>query len=234
MILQTLAALKEYGCRIAAVHLENDQARVSAQLRDACNLVLIKRNPAGLNLVDNAHNVSQLLFGGLREIVAESFAAGTRAVAYMEADKHTFVSALDSLTAPILQGRTDVSLAVRSAAGFARYPWIQRVVERNVNRYLAGRVGVQADYLYGPRAFSPRVAPLFDEYTENDWGLMMYPALAAITRSYPSEFVEVSGYPQPNYMLKYDAVMRSPPAHLIWRSIQNLAIMKAARAASRS
>ena len=73
MILQTLEGLKEHGYRIAAVHLENDRARVSAELRDACDLVLIKRNPNRLNLVDNAHSVSQLLFSGLREIVAESF-----------------------------------------------------------------------------------------------------------------------------------------------------------------
>jgi len=233
MILQSLEELRRCGYRIAAVHLENDEARVSQQLRDACDLVLIRPNPRSSNLVANARHVSQLLLGGLREIVAESFDAGARAIAYMEADKHTFVPDLDALAEPILQERADVSLAIRSAAGFARFPWIQRLVERNVNRYLAGQVGVRTDYLYGPRAFSPQIAPLFDEYSGDDWGVMMYPVLAAITGGYRFEAVEVSGHPQPDYMLKYDAIMRSPPAHLIWRSIQNLAIMKAARAAAR-
>ena len=59
----------------------------------------------------------------------------------------------------------------------------------------------------------------------------MYPLVAAIAKGYRFEPVTIAGYPQPNYMKKYDVIMRSPPAHFAWRTIQNMAIVRATRSA---
>jgi hypothetical protein len=156
-----------------------------------------------------------------------------RAIVYMEGDKFSFVPQVGAMAAPILSGRADATLAVRSARGFSQFPRVQRLVEWGVNRYIASQTGVRTDYLYGPRAFTPEVASLVREYREDDWGVMTYPVIAAIARGYRFEAVEVPGEPQPAYMQKYDAIMRSPPAHLLWRSIQNIGIVRGTRAAVR-
>jgi hypothetical protein len=232
MISQSLVRLGKRGYRIVGVHLEEREASLSRSVREVCDLSIIKPSPRGLNPFANARRVSELLLGGLRDIVTEVFRGGARAVVYMEGDKFTFVPYVDALAAPILERGADVSLAVRSPEGFCEFPWIQRFVERGVNRYLSRYTGIGTDYLYGPRAFSPRTASFFRDYRDDDWGLMMYPVLASIVQDYRFESVVVPGAPQPNYMAKYDPIMRPPPAHLVWRSVQNLAIMRSARAAA--
>jgi hypothetical protein len=233
MISKTLRGLKDQGYRIGGVHLESDESSLSQELRETCHLSSIQPRPVGLNPVANARKASQLLLGGLRDIMAAAARETARAIVYMEGDKFSFVPQVGAMAAPILGGRADATLAVRSARGFSQFPRVQRLVEWGVNRYIGSQTGVRTDYLYGPRAFSPEVASLVREYRADDWGVMTYPVIAAIARGYRFEAVEVSGEPQPAYMQKYDAIMRSAPGHLIWRSIQNIGIVRAARAALR-
>lgn len=104
-------------------------------------------------------------------------------------------------------------------------------MEGRVNSYIGKKTGIQTDYLYGPRAFSPQVGSLLGEYERNDWGVIMYPVIAAIAKGYCLEQVEIAGHPQPDYMKKYDIIMRSPPAHFAWRLIQNVGMLKATKSA---
>lgn len=230
MISKTLGGLDRRGHRIAAVHLEAGSTTLSDEIRASCEPAIVLPSPTGLNPFSNATRVSELLLGSLRQLVATARSEGAQAIVYMEGDKFTFVPWVEAMAAPILEERADVTLAVRSESDFAQFPWIQRLVERNVNRYLSAQSGIDTDYLYGPRAFSPAAASLFEDYRENDWGVIMYPVMAALARGGRLVNVAVSGEPPPDYMQKYDAIMRSPPTHLLWRSIQNLALMKAARA----
>jgi hypothetical protein len=233
MISETLRGLCDRGYRIAGVHLEDENAALTKALRETCHYSIVHARPRGTNPIGKAREVIRLLLGGLREVVATVRSEDARAIVYMEGDKFTFVPCIDAMIAPILEDGADATLAVRSAQGFAQFPWVQRLVETGVNRYLSSTAGLRTDYLYGPRAFSPRAASLFEEYSRDDWGVIMYPLLAAIARGYRFQAVNVSGEPQPRYMLKYDAIMRSPPCHLAWRSIQNISIVRAAHAALR-
>ena len=130
-----------------------------------------------------------------------------------------------------LQGKADLTIAARSPGGFSQFPWVQQLVERSINRYIGRKTGIHTDCLYGPRAFAPRLLSFFSAYKKNDWGVIMYPLISAIVKGYRFEPVTIAGYPQPNYMKKYDTIMRSPPAHFAWRSIQNMAIVRATTSA---
>jgi len=233
MISKTIRRLRARGYRIAGIHLESDESSLSQEFREACDLSSIQPRPKGLNPVTNARKASQLLLGGLRDIMAAAARETARAIVYMEGDKFSFVPQVGAMAEPILSGQADATLAVRSPRGFSQFPRVQQLVEWGVNRYIGSQTGIRTDYLYGPRAFSPEVASLVREYRKDDWGVMTYPVIAAIARGYRFEPVEVSGEPQPAYMQKYDAIMRSPAGHLIWRSIQNIGIIRAARAALR-
>ena len=87
------------------------------------------------------------------------------------------------------------------------------------------------DYTYGPRAFSFEMAGFFERYKRNDWGVLTYPVITGAMRRYRIRGIEVSGYPQERYMDKYDPLMRIFPVHALWRLIQNIHHIIAAREA---
>jgi len=233
MLSRTIDGLRQHNYRLAAVHLEQGNTALSRQIKAAGRLSMVTAAPEAFNPLRQAGLVSDILLGGLKTLIRKATLDSPRVIVYMEGDKHTFVPDVAKMVAPILKGTADLSLAVRSPEGFARFPRVQQRVERNVNRYISRLTGIRTDYLYGPRAFSPGVVPFFQEYPQNDWGVIMYPLVAGIARGYRLATVEVPGYPQPGYMQKYDLIMRSPPAHLAWRTIQCRAIIRAARAASK-
>ena len=231
MIGQTMRGLKEDGYTVAAVHIENKRKALSRDIRQSSKVSIISSSPKVLNPLRHARKVSEALLGGLREIITGISPKTTRAVVYMEGDKCTFVPSIGNLIAPILQGKADLTIAARSPGGFSRFPWVQQLVERKINRYISRKTGIYTDYLYGPRAFTPRLISLFGAYKKNDWGVIMYPLVSAIARGYRFIPVTIAGYPQPHYMKKYDSIMRSPPAHFAWRTIQNMAIVRATSSA---
>jgi hypothetical protein len=222
MIAQTIRGLKEYRYTVAAVHIENKQKALSRDIRQSSKVSIISPSPKLLNPIRQARKVSESLLGGLREIIARVSDNKTRAIVYMEGS---------TLIEPILQGSADLTIAARSPEGFSQFPWVQQLVERSINRYIGNRTGIHTDYLYGPRAFSPRIVSFFGAYTKDDWGVIMYPLVSAIAKGYRFEPVTIAGYPQPHYMKKYDIIMRSPPAHFAWRTIQNMAIVRATTSA---
>jgi hypothetical protein len=59
----------------------------------------------------------------------------------------------------------------------------------------------------------------------------MYPVISAIAKGCRLEQVDIAGHPQPDYMKKYDIIMRSPPAHFVWRLIQNVGMVRATNSA---
>jgi hypothetical protein len=227
MIAQTIRGLKESGYTVAAVHIENRNRALSRDIMQSTKMSSISSGPKVVNPLRHAREVSEALLGGLREIISGVSNKKTRAIVYMEGDKYTFVPAISTLTAPILQGNADLTIAARSPESFVRFPWVQQFVERSINSYISRRTGIYTDYLYGPRAFAPRLVSFFGAYNKNDWGVIMYPLVVAIAKGYRFEPVTIAGYPQPNYMKKYDVIMRSPPAHFAWRTIQNIAIVRA-------
>ena len=227
MIAQTIRGLKECGYTVAAVHIENKEKNLSRDIRQSSKVSLISSSPKVLNPLRHAREVSEALLGGLREIISEVSDKKTRALVYMEGDKCTFVPSIRTLIEPILQGKADLTIAARSPEGFSQFPWVQQLVERSISSYISRRTGIHTDYLYGPRAFAPRLLPFLGAYKKNDWGVIMYPLIMAIAKGYRFEPVTIAGYPQPNYMKKYDMIMRSPPAHFAWRTIQNMAIVRA-------
>ncbi len=231
MIMETIRGLKECRFSITAVHVEDGNKSLSREIQSACKVSVIKPTPQTVNPLYNAWKVSDLLLGGLRDVITSAADNETRAIVYMEGDKCTFVPSIGKLIEPILEGRADLTLAVRSPEGFSRFPGVQQLVERNVNSYIAKKTGIQTDYLYGPRAFSPQVGSLFGEYGRNDWGVIMYPVVSAMVKGYRFEQVEIAGHPQPGYMKKYDQIMRSPPAHFLWRLIQNIGMVRATNSA---
>ena len=232
MLAKTIDGLLQQNFGIAAVHIEQGDKALSQKIKAACTLSILSSAPASFNPLRNAREVSALLLGGLKQLILKASVENIEAIAYMEGDKYTFVPFIEAMVAPVLKGSADLSLAVRSAEGFARFPLVQQLVERNVNRHIGRLTGISTDYLYGPRAFSPRVLSLFREYPQNDWGVIMYPLVKGLAKGYRLVSVESPGFPPPEYMKKYDVIMRSPPAHFAWRMIQNRAIIRAVRAAS--
>jgi hypothetical protein len=231
MSAQTIRRLQEYQYTIAAVHIKNKKKALSGDIKQSSKVSIISPSPKALNPIRHARKVSESLLGGLREIISRVSDNKTRAIVYMEGDKCTFVPSISTLIEPILQSSADLTIAARSPEGFSQFPWVQQLVERSINRYISKRTGIHTDYLYGPRAFSPRIVSFFGAYKKNDWGVIMYPLISAIAKGYRFEPVTIPGYPQPHYMKKYDMIMRSPPAHFAWRSIQNIAIVRATRSA---
>ena len=231
MIAETIRGLKEYNYCIAAVHIEKSKKSLSREIQKAAKVSIIRSSPKTINPLYAARKVSELLLGGLKDIITTVANDKARTIVYMEGDKCTFVPYIGKLIEPILQGKADLTLAVRSSAGFSQFPKVQQFVERSINRYISKKTGIHTDYLYGPRAFSPQIVSFFGEYKKNDWGIIMYPLIFAITKGYRLEPVIISGYPQPGYMKKYDIIMRSPPAHFAWRTIQNMAIVRATNSA---
>jgi len=114
------------------------------------------------------------------------------------------VPSIGKLIEPILERRADLTLAVRSHEGFSSFFRVQQFVEGRVNSYIGQKTGIQIDYLYGPRAFSPQVGFLFGEYGRNDRGVIRYPIVSAIVQGYRFEQVGIAGHPQPEYMKKYE------------------------------
>jgi hypothetical protein len=231
MIVQTIRGLKECRFSITAVHVEAGNKSLSREIKSACRVSVIKPTPQKASPFYNAWKVSDLLLGGVRDVITSVAANETRAIVYMEGDKCTFVPSIGNLIEPILENRADLTLAVRSPEGFSKFPRVQQIVERRVNSYIGKKTGIQTDYLYGPRAFSPQVGSLCGEYGRNDWGVIMYPVVSAIAKGYRLEQVKIEGYPQPDYMKKYDLIMRSPPAHFAWRLIQNAGMVRATNSA---
>lgn len=234
MIRQTLRGLAAKRVRIGAVHLTAGDDELVALVDEVCEWSHVAPDPAGWNPLANARSVSAQLLGGLRELVAEVSDAAPSAIVYMEGDKLSFPDSLEALAAPILTGGADVTLATRSPAGWREFPAVQRAVESLVNRAISRTTGLRTDYLYGPRAFSLEAASLFSEYPADDWGVMMYPVVAAIARGMRCVPVEVPGAPQPRYMEKYDRLMRPAPAHFLWRSLQNAGILRATSAVQKA
>ncbi len=229
MVRRTLGALAEAGHAIAAVHLEARDTALSDAVRSASPDAIVRRRPGGANPIAAAVESSRLLFAGVRAQLRRAVEEGARALVYLEGDKHSFAEHVRALAAPVLAGDAGLALAVRSEAGFAAFPWTQRVIERRYNRRLARRTGVETDYLYGPRAFSPTAARLLDAYPSDDWGVIMVPVVAGLQRGLRLARVGVPGHPPPDYMRKYDWIMRSPPAHAAWRLVQLRAIDRASR-----
>ena len=229
MIIETFRGLKECQYSLRAVHVEAGNRSLSREIQKACQVSVIKPAPETVNPVYNAWRVSALLLGGLRDVITSAADIGSRAIVYMEGDKCTFVPSIAKLIEPILESRADLTLAVRSPEGFANFPGVQQFVEGRVNRYIGNKTGIQTDYLYGPRAFSPQVGSLFGDYGRNDWGVIMYPVISAIAKGCRLEQVDIAGHPQPGYMKKYDIILRSPPAHFAWRLIQNVGMVRATK-----
>ena len=91
MIMKTIRGLKECRFSITAVHVEAGNKSLSREIQSACKASVIKPTPQTVNPLYNAWKVSDLLLGGLRDVITSVAESETRAIVYMEGDKCTFV-----------------------------------------------------------------------------------------------------------------------------------------------
>jgi hypothetical protein len=231
LVRRTMERLAAGGYRVAAVHLEQGDIALSALVRETAERAYIAPAPRSWNPISNARAISAGLLAGVRDAAADVAAGSARALVYLEGDKFDFPTHIPELVEPILSGRAELNVATRSPAGLAGFPAVQRAVESAFDRYISRETGVRIDCLYGPRAYSPVAAALFADYRADDWGVVVYPMVIFLARGRGFTTLEVPGAPPPDYMKKYDRLMRPAPAHLAWRLVQNLGNWRAARAA---
>lgn len=105
MIMETFRGLNECRFSIRAVHVESGNRSLSREIQSACKVSVVKPTPKTANPIYNAWRVSELLLGGLRDIITSVENNETRTIVYMEGDKCTFVPSIGKLIEPILERR---------------------------------------------------------------------------------------------------------------------------------
>lgn len=227
LVSQSLDVLQDLGYPLVGIHLGEKGSRLSGRMNELYEDLVIEPHSNQKNPLKRAKDTSAKLLAGVKDSMKKAKSLGATSILYTEADKHTFMSAIPSVIRPLVEGHADLTLAARSAQGYRNFPLIQRILENMANRKVVRATGVGTDYMYGPRAFNQATVAFFDEYPANDWGILTYAVVAPMLKGFRMQPVEVEGKPQPNYMKKYDPIMRLLPAHIAWRAIQNLAHIKA-------
>jgi len=231
MVHRTLEALAAEHYRVAAIHLEGRSRTQGARIREIAEIANVRPAPRRWNPLAEARATSSMLLAGVRDVALQVAGGAARALVYLEGDKFDFPSHIPALVTPLLEGRIELNVATRSRSGRASFPRVQRFVESAFDRFVERRTGVRTDCLYGPRAYSASAAARFAEYPGDDWGVLVYPMIAAFAEGRGYGTLEVPGAPPPDYMQKYDPLMRPAPAHLAWRLLQNRGNWRGARAA---
>ena len=232
MTQKTLNHLEVCNYKLRGVHIGNPKSSLSVRMKHLYgDNLIIENEPSTKNHFKRARLMSEIAMTSLKENFRCAIIDNPSAIVYTEGDKHTFVPSIPLIARPIISHNADLTMAVRSDNGFNKFPLVQMAIEGFVNWNFSKITGIKTDYEYGPRAFSPDVAQLFCDYPRNDWGIFNYPVICAMLEGKRYEGVVVDGSPQPDYMSKYPAMMTFPLAHLAWRAIQNIPILKAGKLA---
>lgn len=108
-----------------------------------------------------------------KKSITEAAKWGAQSILYTEPDKHLFFQDHFStlLEQVVIDEKTGVVIASRSAKGFASFPPFQQMTETTINNCCAEVIGQKADYCYGPFLFNTKLIPSLEAITENcGWG----------------------------------------------------------------
>jgi len=228
MIGRSLTRLSDMDVKLLGVHMGKRDSIISRRMIELYDDVIIEDYPKSKNPLKNAEETTRILLSGVKEEFEVARSRNPSAIVYTEGDKWTFMENIPKLALPIINGEADLTIAVRSEEGFSYFPFAQRVMEGYANKKVSKITGIKTDYMYGPRAFSSSTLRWFNNYPSDDWGALTYGVVAPILRGKKMVPVKVTGLPQPDYMKKYDPVMRIPFGHFYWRLMQNLPHLAAA------
>ncbi len=232
LILETARALVKTGHYLVGTYIGKEDTPLAKDLNRIYDDFIIREPPVG-SFFKRAKVLCNTIAQGYKENMRISASRNPKAILSTEGDKPEFVEYIDLVTAPLLKDKADVTLAARSREGWNDFPLIQKCLEGLANIPVRRAVGIRADFMYGPRAFTPETAALFEHYPKNDWGVLTYPVVAAAKRNYRIMPVEVPGFPQHGYMEKYTPMMKILPVQALWRLMQNIPHITATRQAIR-
>lgn len=218
--LYNLRNLRNSRVRITGIHMSND-VQLNKAVFDCCPNIRIIPAPAG-NFVTRTKKGMENLFTSVKWLVRELVTKEKpKAILYMEGDKYNFVPEILKVIDPILSGSADVVIPERSQSGFKQYPLTQRFWENLANSYVDYITGSKIDRMYGPRAWSSECAMFFANSGINDFSALTYSVVRAELEGKRVLPLEVPGFPQDKYMLKYPLLMRLPGMHFLYRAMQN-------------
>ncbi|HSE29639.1 MAG TPA: hypothetical protein VLA77_03595 [Candidatus Saccharimonadales bacterium] len=103
---------------------------------------------------------------------------GCKAVAWMEPEKLSFADLLAQAATPVLQGQAD--LVVPRRTSLASYPIEQQHAEIMGNSAVAGLLGAEFDFWFGPRVWSLKALPHMLNYNGefgDKWDSLMVPVI---------------------------------------------------------
>ncbi len=230
LILETAQALLKTGHYLVGTYIGKENTPLANDLSRIYDDFSIREPPTG-SFLKRAKVLCKTIAQGYKSNMRVSASKNPKAILSTEGDKPEFVQYIDAVVDPLLKDTADVTVATRSREGWNDFPLIQKCLEGLANIPVRRAVGMRADFMYGPRAFTPETAALFENYPKDDWGVLTYPVVAAARRNYKIVTVEVPGFPQHGYMEKYTPMMKLLPVHILWRLMQNIPHVTAKRQA---
>lgn len=102
-------------------------------------------------------------------------------IVWTEPEKEPFISQIEKVVYPILEGKADISIPRRKS--IASYPSIQQDIERFANAYWEKLTGLDLDIWFGPRAWKRDITNYFLDYKGDygdRWEVTFVPILRAI------------------------------------------------------
>jgi hypothetical protein len=217
MLFDTACKLKQQGYCTIWSHRGND-ALLNLKLSTMCDKFFERHMPNTGSQARDVMKVSSQIGEQIKETIAYALTLSPKAIVYMEGDKNSFVPYISSLAEPIFTGKSDLAVATRSRDGFHAFPKVQQIWEGLFNWYAGLRTGFKKDWIYGPKVFTQETAKLMLDYKDDDWGVIIHPIAASLKRHNQVVGVEVPGFPQEDYMKKYEDV--NFLKHFAWRMLQ--------------
>ena len=181
VILESLGELVKVGIPINCVHGGSLQ-ETEQGLRDL-GIEISQQEERGLGAAIN-------------QTIQEAYAEGPSIIVYTEPNKHSlFWPQIPKLTEPIEEGDADLTFACRDAESMETYPFNRKIAEKIFNMAASHETGVYGDYVYGTKAFTLDIAPIFDDFYEthkkDNWVQLMGPVFRAMRNEHMAEMVTV-------------------------------------------
>lgn len=113
------------------------------------------------------------LVAQVKSSLTEAANTGRPFLFYTEPDKEAFFKAgLPNMLAAMKEEcHLGVTMAARSAKGFASFPAFQQMTESTINNCCTEQIGLQTDYCYGPFLLNKELVVELDDVQENiGWG----------------------------------------------------------------
>lgn len=140
----------------------------------------------------------------MKESIRHAYESGAGVIVYMESDKYSYPKEIAKTIEPILGNKADLVVPSRSVKSFLTYPPFQILTESFIDLSLSVILNGLADYTYGPRTFSRKVAPYFFESEYDNWGVMYNPLKRLKQDNFKIKPVHVSiSFPKEDYWKEF-------------------------------